>query len=152
MLATWGNQDNGLNAYLSRGRLVVGGWRIGYDNWAGTFLTTQGIKPGTWHHVAVVLDARPMVEYPQDGALRVYLDGQLTGQGPGMQLYGFKGGSVNLGFVGPSATSRAENGPLPPGGWTFDGMIDQVRLWNRALTDQEVRSEAGRSDTPRRPQ
>ena len=52
-----GGQYRGLNIYLEGERLYVGGWNRKESGWDGTYLATDGIEAGAWHHVTLVLDA-----------------------------------------------------------------------------------------------
>ena len=78
------------------------------------------LKPGTWHHLAFTYDAR---------TLRLFVDGQPAGE---------------------TAINRARNpgsGPLvlgkrPDGHVFFRGVLDEVRVWPRALSADELRMHA----------
>ncbi|MDH3584109.1 MAG: trypsin-like peptidase domain-containing protein, partial [Phycisphaerae bacterium] len=75
-----GGKDSGLAIYIHQGSLYVGGWanasRAG--GWRGTFLSTDQIKSGRWHHVALVLDGE--ARQPSEG-FTGYLDGKRFGLG-----------------------------------------------------------------------
>lgn len=79
--------------------------------------------PGTWHHVALVLDGA-------QGAARLVLDGQDVART-----------SVRGNIAIESALE------LVVGSWfeqeeTFSGFLDSVRLWARALSADELRARA----------
>jgi hypothetical protein len=80
---------------------------------------------GAWHHLALVYDSTNKV-------LSAYLDGASSGSSPGERtspadvhrtsIYCFgRGGETNLG-----------------GGNWFTGLIDEVRIWRRPLSAQEI--------------
>lgn len=81
-----GDGNGGIVIYVFGGELWFGGYnRLGKGTglWDGTFLSTDRIGGGRWHHVAVVLDARK--ELRPDSFL-AFLDGKLLKKGPGAQL------------------------------------------------------------------
>jgi hypothetical protein len=87
------------------------------------FNSTTVFTNGTWYHLAVVYDGTiPSVI--------LYVDGQPELPAPGMTL----------------DTSIAEStadllvGNLPGGGTTYAGLIDEVVVWNRALSAGEILS------------
>ena len=84
-----------------------------------------GIVVGKWHHLAVTWDTVA----PADN-VRVYLDGALKAQ---ETLSGARGGK--LGFTGVTIGGRGLSGRS---GEAFDGDIDEVRLYDTALTDVEI--------------
>ena len=95
-------------------------------------LGTDMIESGCWYHVALVLDATD--EY-DDGALQAYLDGQLFGRGPGIQLPEHD----DDGAVGTSVETTRFHEHQIFKGQGFRGLIDDLRIYNRALTAEEVK-------------
>jgi len=89
---------------------------------------TTNVGDGKWHFVAVVFDYSA-------GSLTLYLDGsiELKPDGNPLQLTGLTPGTVNP-FNG-----GAELGYQSPGGnfRFFPGTIDQVRIFNKALSETE---------------
>jgi hypothetical protein len=82
------------------------------------------VTPGTWHHVALVLD-------PAAGVGRLVFDGEVVAEAP-------TAGRLPL----------LEGVPLRLGTWAgknqaFCGSIDALRLWNRALSNEELAVRAG---------
>ena len=75
-----GGGSRGLNIYLDSGQLYVGGWNIPESSWSGTYLATDEISSGQWHHVALVLDGGNTKE---PNVFTAYLDGQAFAQGSG---------------------------------------------------------------------
>ena len=128
-----GGDQRGLNIYVSNGRLYVGGWNIPTteSGWAGTFLSSDQIQSGKWHHVALVLSGGATVT---SGAFRGYLDGVEFGSGVGSQLWAH---SDPTGVGHGAAYVRFHNG-LQSGGNGFAGMVDDLRVYNRALSASEV--------------
>jgi YVTN family beta-propeller protein len=92
--------------------------------WNGSWLentsvATRRLDPGRLTHVAVVYDGA--------GTMRFYSDGQLDAAG---------GDNARGAFQGARSSARAD---LSIGG-AFHGMLDDVRVYNRALSALEVSS------------
>ncbi len=136
-----GGVHRGLNIYLHDGQLYVGGWNTptAESGWAGTFLTTGAVPSGTWHHVALVLDGNGSIS-PE--AIRGYLDGVPFGSGPGSQVWAHTG---DIGIGQATGVIESVNGGTKyHTGNTFEdgdglrGLVDDFRVYNRALSDQEI--------------
>ena len=100
-----------------------------YDEKKGTSPSTERTcEPGKWHHTAGTVDQ-------ETGTIRVYLDGLLDGAGRFPPNSG--------------AWNRYERQPIRIGAarsedrdWAcrFNGMIDEVRVYNRALSKIEIKA------------
>jgi len=77
------------------------------------------ISKGSWHHVAVVKDGDSGTN------MRLYLDGANIGSG--------SVGSVEAAGI-KAIGDRLEYPPKDP----FQGLIDEVVVWNRALSAEEI--------------
>jgi hypothetical protein len=138
-----GGITRGLSIYVHDGLLYVGGWNTPESSWIGTFLSTSAIADGTWHHVALVLDATPGATTVQADAFRAYLDGGEFGSGDGSQLWthgadiglGAENGDVNF---HDGAVSGTANHALA-------GSLDDVRVYNQALNASQIALLAGPS-------
>ena len=132
-----GGLTRGLNIYLDQGTLYVGGWNaIESDSWAGTYLSTDAIAPNTWHHVTLALDVEDGSEALQPGAFTAYLDGNKFGEGEGSQLGGH---GRNIGLGGLDQETKFHDGnAFDRGTHGLAGSLDDIRLYNRALTDEEI--------------
>ena len=87
-----GGSGRGVNVYLDGGTLYAGAWdrRV----WPGTWLKCDGVRPGRWRHVAVVLrDAPPKVE---PGHLLLFVDGKQVKSG-GTACIGAHPGDICIG-------------------------------------------------------
>jgi hypothetical protein len=149
-----GGNNRGINVYIYNdsgvAKLYAGGWnddpRYPYPeepHWA-TFLSTP-IQLGTWHHVALVLDAIPdSVDNSVDG-FRAYVDGAEFGSGVGGELRSHDG-DIGIGMVdghdkGAFTRFHDNQGDDPsvdPNPHNFAGIVDEVRVYNRALTVAEI--------------
>ncbi len=98
-------------------------WRYGGAGTGGTTLDHAGcgntncpILAGEWHHVAVIYD---------NPASYIYLDGQLKHSRNGT------GGALNANTSDPLSIGKYSS-------FHFNGSIDDVRIYNRALSASEV--------------
>src|SRR5690606_23851851 len=78
---------------------------------------------GEWHHVVAVFDGAVAAEI----RTRIYIDGELDREG-------YEASTE----VGRHPGSDLLIGNLPGGGNTMRGMIDEVALWRRALSADEI--------------
>jgi hypothetical protein len=83
-------------------------------------LTSAALATGSWKHVAVVLGSGP-------GGL--YVDGALAAGGSAVSLRPRDLGAIDYVFLG-----RSQFGADP----YFDGLLDEVRVYNRALSAAEI--------------
>ena len=83
------------------------------------FYSSSTITPGQWHHVAVVYT---------DGHQKLYLDGNLDAESYHTGLLETNTNDLHIGQNQGSS-----------GRW-FNGKIDEVRIWNRVLSEQEIKA------------
>ena len=139
-----GAGTRGLNIYLDKDRLYVGGWNTPKreSGWSGTWLSTEldtelstdKLLADKWHHVDLVLDGGRQVS---QNAFRGYLDGEQFGSGAGSQLWDHSGG-IGIGNI--NGGTRFHDGMTPDSGSGFAGIIDEVRVFNDALSSSEVKA------------
>lgn len=94
------------------------------DNLPGT----TNVADGQWHHVAAVYDGQTK---------RLYIDGQLDAQRTYSQSVSTNNIPVRLGF----------NTEYPTG--EYNGLLDDVRMYNRALSQAEVANLMTPGEPPR---
>ena len=110
----YSGRDGGLIFYVSNGGVD---FTLSPD--AGT-----GVWDGNWHHVAGSYDG---------SSVRLYVDGSQVGTGTPT--------SNPIGY-GLSTTNNLVVGSYPGcSGLDFDGAIDEVKVWSRALSPAEVRAD-----------
>lgn len=115
---------------------IVGVDRIWVWNYDGsssspTEMIPIEYTPGEWVHVALVHDA---------GELRAYRNGALAGTLPsGSTVQPNTGAHPVLHFGGIIINSSRN--------WTFDGAIDELRLWSRARSQSEIQADLNRTLT-----
>ena len=89
------------------------------------FLGSQVINDGNWHHVAVVRD---------DENVSILIDGQLDKSQDGLGT-AFLDNTADL-LLGDEPCAGVD------GSEEFEGLIDEVRLWSVALTEEEIQTNA----------
>ena len=128
-----GGSTRGLNIYIFEGALYAGGWNTAESGWAGTFLSTDLIGSGSWHHVTLVLDGAATV---QPDRFKMYLDGYLIKTGEGSKLWAH-GDDLGIGALN-GGTRFHDSTASGSGTQAFSGAIDEVLIYNRLLTDGEI--------------
>jgi len=93
-------------------------------NWPGTPAQSSGVAlaPGDWNHVALVFG---------NGDAKLYLNHQLILDRDNAPS-GYAFGTVNMEINSGNANL------------TWEGELDQLRFWNRALTATEIQTEYNR--------
>ena len=104
----------------------------GYEpNHSGVYVVeAAGILTTDWHHLGFVLD------YGADGtgSLALYIDGDLIGRDE------TRDNPLMVDGRGPLWVGRA----IPIDGNYFNGMIDELKIWDAVLTDDEIQEEYNR--------
>jgi len=131
--ATWQTViAKGDNAWrLARGgdtQTMDFGFTAGGDRGWQAARTASEVPLGEWHHVAATIDT-------VDGA-KIYLDGVLEGENPDT-------GGIT---VGDYPVYLGENAQAANRFW--NGLIDEVAIYSRALSEAEVRYLAGQRAVP----
>lgn len=93
---------------------------LAYVNQSSTTVTATAVSTGAWHHAAMTY---------VNGTVTLYLDGTSSGS--------LTNGTSNLPFT-DLLFGRERNSPDPSGDRDWDGMIDELAVWNRALTAAEI--------------
>jgi hypothetical protein len=105
--------------------------QVDYESSGGA---TTRVDDDQWHHVAGVFD---------NGTATLYIDGNPQRPASGGPTYGT--GTPRFGYVGLGSESTEFNlEPRTPASY-FTGSVDDVRIYDRALTDGEVAGLAGRT-------
>ena len=134
-ISAWVYKDNGPYDYvLGKGRdIQCGSWLLGtasvsIDGFCGTnAINPIALSLDQWHMITGVLDSA-------NGQLRFYHDGQLAHEvnaGP------FNGNNTHPMAIGRHLTISP---PSYTDTWSypFNGVIDDIQIYNRCLTDKEV--------------
>ncbi len=113
--------------------------------WSYNFTTKPVLSPRVWSHVAAVCE--------EGVGVRVYCNGELVGEKKVTQPLGVTTDVLTIGY---------ENwGGIPPKAGqsgNFHGLIDEVKIWSRLLSPQEIKADyaalkpQAEADTRRRAQ
>ncbi|MEM7390862.1 MAG: LamG-like jellyroll fold domain-containing protein [Verrucomicrobiota bacterium] len=136
-IAMWVNQKHGSgNRFFSSGSIVFNNYQLTSfgEPWSNTPLGFTNDE--IWHHVALTFDSDDPV-----AGKKLYVDGMLL--------------ATNGGFIGDSTLNNAAMLlSINHGGYRWGGLIDDLAVWNRALTVDQIESlvlangGAGRSVLP----
>ena len=116
-------------------RLEIGGngggpGQVGWDVMTSSGQIDSGsitrVDDGAWHHLCGVYNA---------GTLTIYIDGSPEPSATGGATYG--SGNTRFGFIGANSEATSYNGSRG-GGSPVAGDIDDVRIYSRALTQEEI--------------
>ena len=95
--------------------------------------SSSRVDDGQWHHVAGVFD---------NGTLSFYIDGNREQLALGGSTFGT--GTTRYGFVGSRSEADVFDGDTGTP-WHFNGDLDDVRIYSRALSQAEVADLAGKT-------
>ncbi len=90
----------------------------------GGFLYSGPINSGTWYHLVTVTDLINQKKY-------IYLNGNLVAQS-NINLSSISTNNYNL-YIGAHLPTQIST-------WSWDGKLDDVGIWNRALDECEIKS------------
>ena len=129
-----GGKSRGLSIYIDQGSVYFGAWNTINDGpnapWDPVWVSAA-IDSGTTYHIALVFDQ------PAD-ELRGYINGALIDTATGIgKLYKH---SALVGVAGMSDDVRFHDGQVtnPGTGFYFGGTIDEVAVYNVALTGTQI--------------
>lgn len=121
-----GGQTNGLNIFLEDTQLQMGAWVNQTGNWLG-----QEVSIGKIYHVVLVFDA---------GELTGYINGESIGTVE-TSFTTIAAHSGDIAIAQMSGDTRFSNSSVSGGnGHYFDGIIDEVALYNTALSGSQIQS------------
>ncbi len=126
-----GNADRGLVIYVHAGQLHFGGYNGVI--WDGSWLATDRIRSGRWHHAVLVLDGRRQV---RRGALQAYLDGKLVGVEPGSQLDNHRPDFTLGGVAGAVRWQKPDDSAAHD----LHGQIMSLEIWDTVLAPDVIRN------------
>lgn len=115
MLNTVGQANTGYRLGLTGGKI---GWQIPQKPWSHMLNSPEPVPLGRWVHVVGTHDNTTM---------RLYVDGKLVGELERLGAVGPADGRLCIGAYGSGDTAHA-----------FQGVLDEVRIYDRALTAEEV--------------
>ncbi|MBN2512745.1 MAG: hypothetical protein JXB18_07390 [Sedimentisphaerales bacterium] len=124
-IVSWGNIATGqkwIFRLQSTGELAVGIW--------GAYINTRNaLNDGRWHHVAAVSPDNPT---PNVTGIKLYVDGRLQTNTIASNSLTVNTSLMDDVLIGNYTIANGSHQAF------FKGQIDDVRLYNRALTDTEI--------------
>ncbi len=134
IIVSWGSPTSG-EKWMFRVEPLVGQLSVGV--WGGYFEyivgSTSGLNDGQWHHVTAVL---PDMVNPTVADILLYVDGIQETTSTNSTQSVITAGTENVVIGAMFAEGVAD--PL-----YFDGQIDDVRIYNRALSAEEIADIVG---------
>lgn len=124
-----GDGSNGINIYLKQEKIFIGAWSE-QNGWNGSWLSSNSITPNNWYHVCLIFDF-PNREFK--GFVNGIHFGSTQADTPIYYHYGDDA-------VGALVyDSKTDSGDLTQSlGFFFNGIIDEIRIYNRSLNTEEV--------------
>ncbi|MFK8046281.1 MAG: LamG domain-containing protein, partial [Crocinitomicaceae bacterium] len=104
-------------------------WNLRTSTGILDFGSTTRVDDGKWHHVAGTFNS---------GVARIYIDGILDATANGGAFIGT--GATRFGFIGTGSEATSYNGSRGPNSY-FDGEIEELKIWNKELSESEIRDE-----------
>jgi len=124
-IISWGNAAAG-QKWMFR---IQGTGELFAGVWGGYIKTAAALNDGRWHHVAAVV---PQTAAPSVNQIKLYVDGQLqtnTTASSTQPINTVLAGDVQIGSF---AYGEVQSAAL------FQGLLDDLRIYDRALTDAEI--------------
>jgi hypothetical protein len=113
-----------------------GSGRIGAKFWDGGMVKSGApINDGKWHHVA-------FTRSQSNGEVKIYVDGQPAGSGTS------GAGKRIARFFSVGRIDRMRSEPWPQSDHYWPGSLDEVRIYNKALSAVEVQQVYGDTNAP----
>jgi len=107
-------------------------WCVMTDTGQADFGGRTRVDDGQWHHATGVFD---------NGKLMVFVDGKLDNSTTAGTTFGT--GTTRYGFVGVRSEADVFDGGQNDPGWPFAGDLDEIRIYERALSQAEIANLAG---------
>ena len=116
MINTVGRADSGYRLGMTGGKIA---WQVPLSNWSHLLSAPEPLAVGEWSHVAATYD---------NEALRLFINGEPVGQLA-------RGGPIRPSGAALSLGTFRSGHPTA----FFSGWLDEVRIYNRPLSAEEVR-------------
>jgi hypothetical protein len=104
--------------WIQGGNLQAGIWNSAGAQYSA--ISSCSPTPGRWHHVAMTCD------FAAGGVLKLYIDGRLR------RTNAVAGTGIRSGHTSIDIGGRT------PNSWYFQGIIDELRIYSRALSEEEI--------------
>ena len=127
ILYNHGDASRGVVFAISKGRFVAGLWQSDKGAW----LDLGPAVPGLWQHLALAYDG-------QAGTLRGYVDGLAVSSANADLPLKLEVISLDATFGRATGATRLASGEAVTSGASYCGLLDEFRLFSRAITDEDV--------------
>ncbi|MET4696342.1 retention module-containing protein [Endozoicomonas lisbonensis] len=126
-----GDATNGMNLYIDDGELYAGAWSED-SGWNGHWLNTDiSSLSSDWHHIALVINA-------DTSKMELFLDNKSVDNGTANSVSPHTG---DIAFGGLNVDTKFHDGDhTGNSGYGFKGSIDEARIYNRALSNEELQT------------
>ncbi|WP_265427112.1 LamG-like jellyroll fold domain-containing protein [Chryseobacterium sp. YIM B08800] len=125
LVTTWGSDNVNGGRFTVRINNVSGLYKLRIENKGGGINGTVTLSDGNWHHIAVTYD-----NSLSTNKYKLYVDGSLDTQG-----------DISTATNTLSLTNMIIGRRINPSfGGFFNGSIDEVRVWDKALTLAEIQA------------
>jgi sugar lactone lactonase YvrE len=118
---------SGLVVYLSCNKVYAGNWENNSGNINKNFFRSPHIENENWYHVILLLDAA-------NNTFKFYLNGTLIGTKGAFGLSAARSGIM----LGQSDSNLALHDNNSGKGVGFKGLIDELKIWNKPITLDEI--------------
>ncbi|MHC4323658.1 MAG: LamG domain-containing protein [Planctomycetota bacterium] len=108
------------------------GWCVLTSSGQADFGSHTRVDDGQWHHVTGVFD---------NGKLMIFIDGIQDNSTIAGSTFGT--GITRYGFVGTRSEADVFDGDQNSPAWPFAGSLDDIRIYERALSQAEIANLAG---------
>lgn len=108
------------------------GWSVMTNTGQADFGGRSRVDDGRWHHVTGVFD---------NGKLMIFIDGILDNSTIAGSTFG--NGITRYGFVSARSEADVFDGAQNSPVWPFAGSLDDIRIYDRALSQAEIANLAG---------
>jgi hypothetical protein len=122
-----GGTSNGISFYLYGEELYYGFWGTTITN---TFLSTPFTDINSWHHMGFTFDS-------VNGIQKAFLDGVEVGSSDRIGYIPAHSGDIAIGADKDGLIYHYGTDSGGPQNY-FNGTIDEVKIWNRALSPEEI--------------
>ncbi|CAM3477511.1 VCBS domain-containing protein [Parendozoicomonas haliclonae] len=124
-----GGTTNGFIIYIQSNTLYAGAYSSS-TGWTGHYFSTDisNLDTSQWHSIVLSLDA-------STNTMEAWLDGASIGEISNAQAVASHASDIRL---GGSGDGNLFHDGEQTGAFNFNGKIDEVRVYNRALNEQEV--------------
>ena len=130
-----GGRLKGFHIYLESDTLYAGAWNETETSWDGTWYH-HNIFANKWYHVALVL--KDGTDTLSNNKLFAYINGYefSSGNKQGTKVYQHIGDI----HIARHAATKVDTGDVAYTGDYFDGRLNEIRIWNVARTQDEIKN------------